>query len=211
MKVSNPTVSNLPQTDETEPQSAAQGCEKTQEASGISTGDVKTAVKVAATGVDLFEKYASSTPALEKFAAPANVAKYALKGVGAGLTASQQYDNAASGSTAGKTVEAGLAAGAYLAVSSHPVTSAVDLATGGEVTKGLASSTSAVVGLTESAVTGETAALENYHQRARAGELGAFAQLGAKLGDATVEAREYWEKRGVSGTLEDFKAALLDK
>ncbi|MFN7135358.1 MAG: hypothetical protein ACK4N5_25010, partial [Myxococcales bacterium] len=143
----------------------------------------KTAVKVAATVVDQFEKYASGSKELlnvagkavplQNLAGPAHGVVKGLKVLNAGITAAQQYQNSVSTSQTGRAVEAAAAGAAAFVVGSNPVTSAVDLASGGMISKTMVASTSMTVGLADAIATGETAGLERFMERSRRGELGA--------------------------------------
>ena len=224
MKVSNPVVTQ-PQDTET------QSCESTSATAApkeASTADtVKTAAKVAGIAVDQFEKFASATKGLEKFAGPAHVTKYGLKALGAGITAATHYDKAASTTTAGKLAESAAAGGMALTVAMSGAGLA-DFATGSHLSKGLIGSTSSAIALADGFATGRTDGVERQLERLRSGDFGFFGKQLGNLsdsidGDVGVYVAEQLEegplrdaldgKAGIylADKLESFKESLKDE
>lgn len=123
----------------------------------------------------------------------------AVIGFGAAVAGIVSYLDSPAATTEGKVANGVLGAAAGTLPLLNPVTIAADLfAPKGykpsEHFKGTAASLT-VIG--EALITGDAAGLDNFHQRSMRGEYG-------KLMQASSEAGEYWNEKGVAGGLQEF-------
>jgi hypothetical protein len=128
-----------------------------------------------------------------------------LIGIGALLEGVNAYQTSKNQTQAGKVADAALSAGGGALVVANPVVAIADVfAPKGykpsEVYRGGAG---AVTAIGEGVVTGDTRAMEGFHEASKRGEYG-------KVMQASSEAGDYWAEKGVVGGLKEFGSALAD-
>jgi hypothetical protein len=128
-----------------------------------------------------------------------------LIGIGALLEGVNAYQTSKNQTTGGKVADAALSAGGGALVVANPIVALTDVfAPKGykpsEVYRGGAG---AVTAIGEGVITGDTRAMEGFHEASKRGEYG-------KVMQASSEAGDYWAEKGVVGGLKEFGSAVLD-
>lgn len=107
--------------------------------------------------------------------------------------------------TAGKVADATLAGASGALVVANPVTALADfvLPKDYKLSKMYRGGSGAVTALGEGLLTGDTSAMEGFHEASKRGEYGKVMQLSSEAGD-------YWAEHGVVGGLKEFGRELWD-
>lgn len=123
--------------------------------------------------------------------------------VGAALEGIAAYEESTAQTQAGKVANAALGAGGGALTMANPIVAVADLVAPrgyklSEVYRGTAGALSSIG---EGLATGDTRAMDEFHQRAMKGSYG-------KVMGAASEAGEFWAERGIRGGLQDFQDAI---
>jgi hypothetical protein len=121
-----------------------------------------------------------------------------LEGINAYVTSKNR-------TTAGKVADATLTGASEALVVANPATAVADLVLPEDykLSKMYRGGSGAVTALGEGLLTGDTSAMESFHEASKRGEYGKIMQLSSEAGD-------YWAEHGVIGGLKEFGRELWD-
>ena len=128
-----------------------------------------------------------------------------LNAINGAVNGMKGYEQSPCTTTTGKVVD-GLMDGAFnFALGSNTVTNVGDiiLPEGYKISEMTDSTSSAITSTIESLITGDSTAIENYHQKVVEGAYGEAAQSG-------TDAQRYWEEQGVVQGVQKFGEEVLD-
>jgi hypothetical protein len=128
---------------------------------------------------------------------------HGLMVVGAALDGINGYAESTATTTTGKVANGALAAGSSALLMYVPVVAGADMLVpkGYKPSEVLKGGAGAVTAIGEGVMTGDTRAMEAFHERSKSGEYGKVVQAASEAGD-------YWAEKGVAGGLSEFADAV---